>query len=103
VEAVVDKDRTSALLAEQLGADSFLVLTDVDAVMDGWGTSEERPLRRVTVPLLLGRTWAPGSMAPKIEAVCSFVAGTGRPARIGALDQAEEVAADEAGTLVLPG
>jgi carbamate kinase len=103
VEAVVDKDRTSALLAEQLGADSFLVLTDVDAVLDGWGTPDERPLRRVSVPFLLGRSWAPGSMAPKVEAVCSFVAGTGRPARIGALEQAEAVLADEAGTLVLPG
>lgn len=103
VEAVVDKDRTSALLAEQLGADSFLVLTDVDAVKDRWGTADERALRRVTVPFLLGRTWAPGTMAPKIEAVCSFVAGTGRPARIGALDDADEVLADRAGTLVVPG
>ena len=102
-EAVVDKDRTSALLAEQLGADSLLVLTDVDAVQDGWGTPAERPLRRATVSFLLGRSWAPGSMAPKIEAVCSFVAGTGRPARIGALEQAEEVLADRAGTLVVPG
>lgn len=103
VEAVVDKDRTSALLAEQVGAESLLVLTDVDVVRDGWGTPDERPLRRATVSFLLDRSWASGSMAPKIEAVCSFVERTGRPARIGALEQAEEVLADRAGTVVVPG
>jgi carbamate kinase len=102
VEAVVDKDRTSALLAADLGAAALLVLTDVEAVVDGWGTPAAVPVRRASVAWLRSRTWAAGSMGPKVEAACAFVEATGAPAWIGALGAATDVVAGRSGTLVVP-
>ena len=100
VEAVVDKDLTSALLAAELDADELLILTDVDAVVANWGTDAAAPIRMATVASLRARTWAPGSMAPKVEAACRFVEQTGRVARIGPLDRAAEVLSGHLGTTV---
>lgn len=88
-EAVVDKDLTAALLATALGADALLLLTDIEAVQDGFGTPQARPLRRVTAAELRSRSFPAGSMGPKIEAVCRFVEATGKMAAIGQFGDAE--------------
>lgn len=102
VEAVVDKDATSALLAAELGADALLLLTDVAAVFEDWPAPAARPLRRVSASELRRRAFAPGSMGPKVEAACTFAERTGKPAAIGALDDAARVLAGEAGTQIVP-
>lgn len=100
VEAVIDKDLTSALLAIELDADALVILTDVDAVRADFGTDWERSIDETSPVELRSATWAAGSMGPKIEAVCRFVERTGRAARIGALDHAADVAAGRSGTTV---
>lgn len=100
VEAVVDKDLTAALLASDLGADSLLLLTDVAAVFDGWGTEHPRALQSASTTWLRGQQFAPGSMGPKVEAACRFVERTGGFAAIGALEAASEILASEAGTRI---
>jgi carbamate kinase len=102
VEAVIDKDATSALLARELDADKLLLLTDIDAVYDGWGLPEAAPIASVSVSAMRRRSFAPGSMAPKVAAACAFVAATGRPAAIGAMEDAAALAAGTAGTRILP-
>ena len=100
VEAVVDKDLATALLAEQLGADLLLLLTDVAAVELDWGTPVARPLRETTVRELRSHCFAGGSMGPKVTAAFSFVTNTGKPAAIGALADAAAVVNGTAGTIV---
>lgn len=102
VEAVIDKDLASALLARQLGAERLLLLTDVDAVYDGWDTPDARPIRRATVAEMRARTFAAGSMAPKVEAACRF-AEAGGIASIGALEDAQAILDGAAGTTVTRG
>jgi carbamate kinase len=102
VEAVVDKDLTAALLAEAVNADALLLLTDVDAVIDGYGTPDARPIRRATPQELRSRSFPAGSMGPKVEAVCRFVEATGKMAAIGRLDAAEALLQGQAGTTVSP-
>jgi carbamate kinase len=99
-EAVVDKDLTAALLARAVGADMLMLLTDVDAVQDGYGTPRARPIRHATPSELRSRNFPDGSMGPKIEAVCRFVEATGRIAVIGRLNDAEAMANGKAGTVV---
>jgi carbamate kinase len=103
VEAVVDKDLTSSLLATELDADELMILTDVDAVVAGWRTPAARELREATVADLRAGEWASGSMGPKVEAACRFAERTGRVARIGSLDHAGEVLAGITGTKVVAG
>lgn len=102
VEAVVDKDLTAALLAEELKADFLLILTDVPYVYDGYGTPDQRPLLDATPDQLRGRGFAPGSMGPKTEAAALFVSRTGGLAAIGALDAAYEIVHGLSGTLIRP-
>jgi carbamate kinase len=102
VEAVVDKDLTSSLLAVELDADELMILTDVEAVVHGWRTAAARPVREATVAELRAEEWASGSMGPKVEAACRFVERTGRVARIGSLEHAGQVLAGASGTKVLP-
>lgn len=102
VEAVVDKDLASALLAEAISADRLLLLTDVDAVDLSFGAPPPRPLRAATPAELRRHPFAPGSMGPKVEAACRFVERTGGEAAIGSLDEADAVLAGEAGTRVTP-
>jgi carbamate kinase len=102
VEAVIDKDLTAALLAEELEADELVIATDVAAVERDWGLPTRRPIRRATPAQLRRLRFASGSMGPKIEAVCRFVERTGRPAAIGALSELRDVAAGGAGTRVVP-
>jgi len=102
VEAVVDKDLTSAVLAEALDADLLLVLTDVPAVMEAYGTPEQRPVLRATPAGLRALNPPAGSMGPKVDAVCRFVELTGGTAAIGSLDDAPAILRGEAGTIVTP-
>jgi len=102
VEAVVDKDLSAALIARLVRADLLLLLTDVPAVARGWGSPHEEPIRRTTAAELRREEFAPGSMAPKVLAVCRFVEATGCPAAIGSLDDASAIVRGEAGTLVEP-
>jgi carbamate kinase len=103
VEAVVDKDLTAAVLAEALEADALLILTDVAQVESGFGTPEATPIRRTTPGALRREKFAAGSMGPKVDAVCRFVELTGDMAAIGRLEDATEVIAGNAGTVVTPG
>jgi carbamate kinase len=100
VEAVIDKDRSAALLAEALGASGLLLLTDVDAVHEGWGTPASRPIREGTPEQLRALDAAAGSMGPKVDAACRFVERGGRWAAIGALVDALAIVRGEAGTIV---
>jgi carbamate kinase len=100
IEAVIDKDWASALLARELGADALLLLTDVDAVYDGWGTAQATPIRRTTPAQLQQHAFAEGSMRPKVEAACAFVAATGGTAGIGSLSDALAILDGEAGTTI---
>jgi carbamate kinase len=100
IEAVIDKDYTSALLAEELGADALLFLTDVSAVWTKWPMSEGKAIGRVTTEELRKLRFAAGSMAPKVEAACRFVTRTGRIAGIGAIENAQAILEGRAGTIV---
>jgi carbamate kinase len=100
VEAVVDKDLTAALLARAVDADALLLLTDVDAVTDGFGTPDARPIRHATPSELRARSFPARSMGPKVEAACRFVEAIGRMAAIGRLDAAAALLRGAAGTIV---
>ena len=99
VEAVIDKDRASCLLALELRADWLLMLTDVDGVYLDWETSRARRVRRIAPAALRQHAFAPGSMAPKVEAACEF-AEAGGVAGIGRLQDAGAILAGETGTIV---
>lgn len=100
VEAVIDKDRTGAVLSEELKADMFMILTDVPAVLDNYGTEAECEIKRATPEELLAKGFAAGSMGPKVEAACEFVKRTGGVAAIGRLADAQAIIAGEAGTII---
>jgi carbamate kinase len=85
VEAVIDKDLASALLAKDLHADALAIVTDVDAVYADWGTPDQRAIRRATPDALADTEFAAGSMGPKVRAACSFVEQTGGLAAIGSI------------------
>ncbi len=98
VEAVIDKDVASALLAEQLHADMLLLLTDVDAVYADFGTAVARPLARIDCSAVDETQFPAGSMRPKIAAAVRFSRNGGRRAAIGRLEDALAIVAGEKGT-----
>ena len=100
VEAVIDKDLTSALLAEALGADALLLLTDVDGVETDFGRPGSAVIRSTTPAEMRARSFPTGSMGPKVEAACRFVERTGGVASIGSLTDAAGVLAGMAGTRI---
>ena len=100
VEAVIDKDLASALLAKDLHADALAIVTDVDAVYADWGTPEQRAIRRATPDALADTEFAAGSMGPKVRAACSFVEQTGGLAAIGSIKDTPALLRGEAGTTV---
>lgn len=102
VEAVVDKDLTSAVLAESLDADVLMVLTDVRNVMRDFGTPGQEALHRAAPSTLRELDFAAGSMGPKVDAACRFVELTGGVAAIGRLEDAAAILRGEAGTIVTP-
>jgi carbamate kinase len=102
VEAVIDKDLASELLAREVDAELLVMATDVEAVYAGWGTPQQRPLGRVTAAELREVDFPAGSMGPKVDAACRFVEATGGRAAIGALTQIQQIVEGEAGTQVVP-
>ncbi|GAA2649851.1 carbamate kinase [Streptomyces vastus] len=102
VDAVIDKDLTAALLAEELKADFLLILTDVPNVYTGYGTSDQHPVLDATPDDLRRAGFPDCSMGPKTEAAARFVERTGGLAAIGALDAAYEIVHGRSGTLVRP-
>lgn len=100
VEAVIDKDLASALLAHQLKADMLLMLTDVDAVYAGYGTPGARALGRVAATELTGHDFPAGSMGPKVGAAIEFTQATGKPSAIGRLEDALEIVKGLRGTRI---
>ncbi len=101
VEAVVDKDLASSLLARNLDADLFVMATDVDGVYVDWGTPGQRRLDRVTADELSGYPFPAGSMGPKVAAATEFVTATGRRSAIGTLEQIGGMVEGTAGTNVV--
>ena len=99
-EVVIDKDRASALLAEQLEADLFVMATDVDAVYTGFGTPEQQAIGHTTPSALDALDLPAGSMGPKVDAATGFVRSTGKRAAIGTLAELRGVIAGTAGTQV---
>jgi len=102
VEAVVDKDLTTSVLAEALEADALLVLTDVPHVMRDFGTPQAEPILRATPAALQRERFPAGSMGPKVDAICRFVEVTGDMAAVGRLEDAVRIINGEAGTIVTP-
>lgn len=101
VEAVIDKDLSAALLATALHADALLLLTDVDAAYEGWGTSSARPIHDISPAQLRLMSFDAGSMGPKVDAACRFVEAGGRFAAIGALSAVGDVFRGASGTRVV--
>lgn len=102
VEAVIDKDLASELLARELDADLFVMATDVNGVYLDFGKPEQRLISRITPAELGQQKFAAGSMGPKVEAAAKFVRATGKRAAIGSLEDIERIVAGEAGTNVVP-
>jgi carbamate kinase len=100
VEAVIDKDLASELLARELDADLFVMLTDADAVFVDWGKPTQRQIRRASPSGMAAFSFPAGSMGPKVDAACRFVTATGRKCAIGALRDLPAIVAGKAGTTV---
>jgi carbamate kinase len=101
VEAVIDKDFASELLAREVDADLFVMATDVDGVYVDWHTADQRLLDEVTPADLRAMDFAAGSMGPKVEAAARFVEATGKRAAIGALEDIDKIVDGSAGTNVV--
>jgi carbamate kinase len=105
LDAVVDKDRVSGILASQLGAEVLMILTNVDAVFEGWGTAKPRPIRRMSVEqaesMIAGGSLDAGGMKPKVEAAAGFVRRGGARAIIARLSEGPAALRGEAGTTIM--
>jgi carbamate kinase len=104
LDAVVDKDRVSAILASQLDAEVLMFLTNVDAVYEGWGTPQARPIRRMSLDqadaLIAGGTLDAGGMKPKMEAAAGFVRRGGERAIVARLSDGPAALRGETGTTI---
>jgi carbamate kinase len=103
VEAVVDKDHASALLAQDLGVEGLVMATDTPAAYLGFGTDDERAIVSAHPDLILAQhaaEFAAGSMLPKVSAACHFAKATGCPAVIGQLADIERLVTGGAGTRI---
>jgi carbamate kinase len=100
IEAVIDKDRTSALLATQIGADALLIMTDVDGVFRDWGTPKQTQIGVMKAAEIKSSDYPAGSMGPKLEAAASFVEASGKFCGIGKLDDALAILEGRAGTMI---
>ena len=100
VEAVIDKDLASGLLATGLDAEMFVMLTDVANVYVGFGTQNQKAIKAAHPDALEKMNFAAGSMGPKVAGACKFVRETGRRSAIGRLSDLADIMAGRAGTLV---
>ncbi len=101
VEAVIDKDLASSLLARELDADLFIMATDVDGVYTDWGTPAQARIGRATPDQLDAMDLPAGSMGPKVDAAVEFVAATGKRSAIGSLEQIDGLVEGSGGTQVV--
>ncbi len=99
-DVVIDKDRASAVLAREVGADLLVMATDVAGVFADWGTANHRLLRHTTPAELRGYRFGAGSMGPKVEAAIAFVEETRKTAAIGSLEEIERIVTGDAGTII---
>lgn len=106
VEAVIDKDLHSVLLADQISADTLVLATNVDNAWLDWGTDHARPIGEIDVATmrqhLADGQFPAGSMGPKVDAVCSFVEATGGRGIITRLEKITDAVSGQAGTVVVP-
>lgn len=100
IEAVIDKDQCSELLARQLEADLFIMATDVDAVFCDWGKPGAKAFRRANPTAIRAYSFPAGSMGPKVDAACHFAEATGKMAAIGALKDLPAIISGKAGTII---
>ena len=100
VEAVIDKDRASAVLARELEADVLVIATDVDALYFDWGTPKQRAVATAHPDHLSRLEFSAGSMGPKVSAAVEFARLTGREAVIGGLNELSDLLAGGPGTRV---
>ncbi|MDM0084806.1 carbamate kinase [Variovorax sp. J31P179] len=100
IECVIDKDLATGLLARELGADLYVMLTDTDAVYAEWGKPGQRAIRSAAPDALSALPFAANSMGPKVQAACRFVRATGKRAAIGELVDLRRIIAGEAGTTI---
>ena len=102
VEAVIDKDLASELLARDLDADLFIMATDAAAVFVNWGKPDAKAIHRASPAAIRAHQFPAGSMGPKVDAACRFAETTGKTAAIGALADIPGIVAGEKGTLISP-
>jgi carbamate kinase len=100
VEAVIDKDFCSELLARELDADLFIMATDAQAVFTDWGKLEQKAIHRANPDAIGRHSFPAGSMGPKVEAACRFASATGKTAAIGALADIAAIVQGGRGTIV---
>ena len=100
VEAVIDKDLASGLLAKGLDAEMFVMLTDVANVFVDFGTQNQKSIRAAHPDALDVMDFAAGSMGPKVRGACEFVRETGNQSAIGRLSDLADIMTGEAGTLI---
>lgn len=104
IDAVIDKDRTSALLAKEIAADQLLILTSVEKVSLHFNQKNEKKLSKLSLAEarvgIRNEEFGEGSMLPKVEAACAFVSETGKKAIITSLEKAKKAMAGETGTVI---
>jgi carbamate kinase len=100
VEAVIDKDRTAALLASDLRADALLMLTDVEAIFTDWGGPAQRAITDITPDAIEKLAFQAGSMAPKVASACDFIRAGGAMAGVGRLSDASAILEGRAGSRI---
>ena len=100
VEAVVDKDACSELLARQIEADLFVMATDSEAVFLDWGTPKQKAVHKAHPEAIGEFSFPAGSMGPKVEAARHFALATGKTAAIGALGDISAIVRGDKGTLI---
>jgi carbamate kinase len=107
IDAVIDKDRASAVLAAQTGVETLVLVTGVERVCTGFGTPQQRELDLLDAEearaLLAAGEFPPGSMGPKIESALSFLAGGGRETIITSLPALTRALQGDAGTRITSG
>jgi carbamate kinase len=100
VEAVIDKDLCSELLARELDADLLILATDAKAVFIGFGTPEAKAIHKTNPAAILKHSFPAGSMGPNVDAACRFAMATGRRQRSGRSPTFRRSCAREAGTII---
>jgi carbamate kinase len=103
VEAVIDKDLCSELLARELDADLLILATDAQAVCTDWGKPSQKSIHKARPDDLRQFSFPAGSMGPKVDAACHFAQASGKSTAIGALADIAAMVRGERGTIISSG